>query len=188
MKGLIRSDGVVATADRPRGSVHEMLRHRYVANPSTLVPVGGALPNGLRLRQPRADDTEALAELMMSAYIGTIDYHEETVEDAGDEVARWFAAEPYRATSLVAVDGDRLVSGVLNSLIDGNPLIGYVMTTAERKGRGLARALVATAVQSIFADGHEHVSAWVTDGNVPSERLFARLGFVVAAGLETERI
>lgn len=138
------------------------------------------------MRQPVEGDHQELAELMMAAYVGTIDYDGETVEDAGDEVARWFANEAYRSTSLVALDEGGLVSGVLNSLIDGDPLIGYVMTSAERKGRGFARALLETAVLAVFADGHDRVSAWITDGNVASERLFARAGFVVVDTFETD--
>jgi RimJ/RimL family protein N-acetyltransferase len=176
--------------ERPRrdpfGSVAEMLRHRYDVTPSTFTPAGGLLPNGLQLREPVPDDHTGLAALMLSAYVGTIDYEGETLADAGDEVARWFANEAYRAASLVALERDHIVGGVLNSLIDGVPLIGYVMTSAERKGMGIAGVLVETALQAIFVDGHRRVSAWITEGNVPSERLFTRLGFVVVDTFETD--
>jgi GNAT superfamily N-acetyltransferase len=127
-------------------------------------------PAGIRdaaadaVRQPHPDDLEALAELMLSAYRGTIDDDGETLEDAIREVRSFFDGAPLLEASLVAEDRAGLRSACLVSRYDGSPLVAYVMTRPGSKGRGHAGRLL-------------RVLAAITDGNTPSERLFRRLGF-----------
>ena len=50
-------------------------------------------------------------------------------------------------------------------------------TSAARKGQGLGAEAVLTSLRRLSRDGVDEVGAVITDGNLASERLFARLGF-----------
>jgi RimJ/RimL family protein N-acetyltransferase len=129
---------------------------------------------GIRPISP--DDLEALAALMLDAYIGTIDYEGEDLQDAVDEVGEYLKGMPLLDHSYaVEVDGD-LSSAVLVTLIEDRPFIGYVMTRAAHKNHGLARTVTSHALASLARAGHDKVVFYVTDGNRPSEALFRSLG------------
>lgn len=124
-------------------------------------------------------DLEALAELMLDAYVDTIDYDDEDLEDALDEVRSFFGGTPQCEHSYVAIVDDVVASAILVSLVDGTPFIGYVMTASDYKNQRLARRLATEAITSLAASGYERVVLYITDGNRPSERLFRSVGAVV---------
>ncbi|HET7678448.1 MAG TPA: GNAT family N-acetyltransferase, partial [Candidatus Limnocylindrales bacterium] len=136
-----------------------------------------ATPLRIRLRHPTRADVQRLADLMLDAYRGTIDYEGEVIEDAVREVEGWMtspAALPEHSF-IREVDGV-FVSAVLVSR-GATPLISYLMTAARWKGQGLAESLLRAAMRSLAAAGEERVELWVTDGNVPAERVYRNLGF-----------
>jgi len=146
----------------------------------------GNLPRGmgaLALRLAQLTDVPGLAELMISAYRGTIDYDDESVEDAVDEVEAYLAGErggePLLEESRLAFVGDQLVGACLAGMWDerGAPLISYIMTRAEWKNRGVARYLLGAVLQALQEKGYAEVRAAITVGNTPSEQLFAGMGF-----------
>lgn len=131
------------------------------------------------VRPPTTADRDALAQLMLDAYVGTIDYDGETIFEAGAEVDGWFAStEPLPAQSLVAVEAGAIVSAVLLSRVDGVPLVAYLFTDPAWKGHGLGEGLMRALMASLAAAGDERVHLWVTAGNTPAERIYERLGFV----------
>ena len=129
-------------------------------------------------RSLRPSDREALAQLMLDAYIGTIDYEGETLADAIREVDDWFAGSPMLEHSMAIVLHDRLVSAVLVMELDGAPFIAIVMTHPDEKKAGLARSAVEASLASIRRAGHRRATLSITKGNVASERLFASVGAV----------
>lgn len=154
-------------------------RHEYRleldAMPQAPLPLAAAA-----VRIPSTEDADALAELMLDAYRGTIDYDDETLEDARSEVARYLAGSPVLECSSVWVaDDDRLASALLVSLWPSRscPIVSYVMTAADQKKRGLASLLLVRLLATLAANGHGEVRAVITEGNAPSETLFARAGF-----------
>ena len=137
---------------------------------------------GLPTRHPTADDSEALAVLMLDAYQGTIDADgSETLDVARDEVRGYLAGDPLLEHSFVALNAEGPVAAVLVGRHEGIPLIGYVMTSASHKGRGLATALTVLALASLHAAGERRAHLWVTRGNTHAERIYERLGFTDAA-------
>lgn len=137
---------------------------------------------GLLLRHPTATDSEGLAVLMLDAYQGTIDSSGETLDDARNEVRSFFeqvVTPPLLDCSWVAQAGAGLAAAALAVFWTrhGCPLIAYVITRAAHKQHGLARLLVAHSLACLCAVGYAEVRAVITEGNLPSERLFARLGF-----------
>lgn len=164
-----------------RGCFHKGMpvRHQYrlEALPDQATPP----PKGATLRPPVADDRIDLARLMLDAYLGTIDYDGEGIDEAVAEVAGYLAGSPLLEQSVLAVvDGD-IASACLAGRHDGGAIIGYVMTAAAHKGRGLGRLVTETALTLLREAGHDTVDAWITEGNTPSERIFTGLGFRVVA-------
>lgn len=159
-------------------------RHEYALDLSALdrrgVPV--TVPH-LELRAAQPTDSDALAELMLEAYRGTIDYDGETLEDAIDEVHAYLAGEgggePLMDASRLAYAGPTLAGACLASFWPewGQPLIAYVVTRADWKNLGVGRQLLWSVLQAPREQGHREIRAFITEGNTPSERLFRRMGF-----------
>jgi GNAT superfamily N-acetyltransferase len=137
------------------------------------------LPDGLRLRSVTGGDDAALAQLMERAYAGTIDEHLGGNSDGAVEVAGWRSETALEEVSVAVVDADDTVlAASMCSGIPGRDVwISYVVTAPAWKGRGLATAAVAESVRRIRERTDAEVRAGVTDGNLPSERLLARVGF-----------
>lgn len=77
---------------------------------------------------------------MLDAYVGTIDYEDETLEDAMGEVTSFLDDDRALLDRSYLVEDDGMIaSAVLVSLSEGRPFIGYVMTRASHKNHGLAR-------------------------------------------------
>ncbi len=138
---------------------------------------GSTTPSpGLAVRNVVPTDLEGLAGLMLDAYRGTIDSEDEDYEDAVTEVGAFLDGDPLLEHSYIALDGDEVASAVLVSEYDGEPFIGYVMTLPGHKNQRLARHLVRLAMASLGDDGHTRIVLYITQGNTPSERLFASVG------------
>jgi RimJ/RimL family protein N-acetyltransferase len=153
----------------------------YLVTRDRYRPSGRELPEAMLLRVPSLDDRDQLASLMLDAYIGTIDYEGEDLDGAGGEVDRYLAAEAHLPSSRVVEREGVIQSGVLLGKIAGLPMVGYVMTRAAVKNRGLASVLVDGAAAATWDDGHTDLRAFITAGNTPSEKLFLRAGFRVIA-------
>lgn len=124
------------------------------------------------------DDLLPLSRLMLDAYRGTIDYDDETLEDALGEVSSFFDGVPLLDHSLQIKLEGRPVSAILVSEHGGDAFIGYVMTDPAHKGRGLATEMANRALASLQTAGYERVVLYITNGNKPSERVFSGLGAI----------
>lgn len=155
-------------------------RSLYVRDPGGPA-VDRPLPSGYTLRPVAADDDQALGRLMERAYAGTIDEDLGDNNDGAVEIADWRATGAVPAASVVALEAEgslRSASLVSHGENDDTLWIGYVISDPGTKRVGLATAVVAASLTALHAsDAHAVVSAGVTDGNVPSEKLLARLGF-----------
>lgn len=136
-----------------------------------------------QLRSVRPTDVSSLAELMIDAYHGTIDYDGETYEDALGEVNAFLAGErgglPWLDMSYLAFVDQRLVGTCLVSEWQERqlPIIAYVMTSADWKKRGIGRRLICKVLVDLKQKGYPEVRAVITEGNKPSEDLFLKIGF-----------
>jgi RimJ/RimL family protein N-acetyltransferase len=140
----------------------------------------GELPPGLAVRPVADADDPALGDLMERAYAGTIDEDLGDNDDGAVEIADWRSSGAVGEASFVVADHeDRPVSASLVSRsADGTYLIGYVITAPDWKGRGLATAALAAALDRLLRAPGTRVLAGVRDGNTASERLLSGLGFV----------
>jgi len=133
--------------------------------------------HGFPIRAVVPADLAGLARLMLDAYVGTIDYDGENLDDATGEV-RSFLDDPDSLLdrSYIVEDEGEIVSAVLVSMSQHMPFIGYVMTLPSHKKRGLAHLVVTHALGRLADDGHQRVVLFITDGNTASENLFRSLG------------
>lgn len=122
------------------------------------------------------DDRDALATLMLAAYRGTVDDEGEDLDDAYAAVDDYLGriVRPY---SFVLDTGDGVVGMCFVVEVDGRQYVDPIAVDARVKHGGIGRALVAMTLASLADAGVTEVGATITDGNVPSERLFTRLGF-----------
>jgi hypothetical protein len=154
----------------PSRSLYRLEQGRAVVRP---------LLDGPRLRTVTVADDDALAGLMERAYAGTVDEDLGGNSDGAVEVAGWRASGALAEVSVAVVDAhDKLLAA---SMCSGSwhreVWISYVITEPAWKGQGLGTAAVAESIRLIRERSGVDVFTAVTDGNVPSERLLATVGF-----------
>jgi len=131
------------------------------------------------VRSINPGDLRALANLMLGAYAGTIDYDGEDLDDAVGEVRSYMEnGHPLLDRSHVVESDGAIISAVLVSVSDDTPFIEYVMTAPDYKSLGLGRLVTAASLVALAQDGYEKVVFYITEGNLPSEALFRAVGAV----------
>jgi hypothetical protein len=158
----------------------ERTKLRYEIDLTSPVPVPDA--GNASVRSVTRDDLDRLARVMLDAYVGTIDFEDEDLDDAVDEVRSYLDRGPLLEHSFVAEVGGEMASAVLLSLSDNTPFIGYVMTLPAHKGEGLARLVTTSSMSSLAGDDHRRIVLYITEGNVPSEALFRSVGAIPTPG------
>lgn len=134
-------------------------------------------------RNPSIEDQQFIAELMLDSYRDTIDYDGETIDDALREVESYFSGLRDDSTWLNRswlgfVEDSLACASLVRFWKDRNaPIIAYVMTASQWKGKHLARLGVTRSLQSLPGKNYTKVYAIITEGNLPSERVFTRIGF-----------
>ncbi len=162
----------------------ENQRTQYVLTLSDLtLPQPPTTNFPLTLRALYPTDSEAVAVLMLEAYRGTIDDSGETLADAHDEVHAYLVGQrggpALLQESCLGFVNNQLVAACLvtQGETGQHPLIAYVMTHAAWKKQGIGRVILIATLQALTRRQHPAVYAVITQGNIPSERLFAGLGF-----------
>lgn len=121
-----------------------------------------------------------IAELMVEAYTATIDFEDDTVDDAVRELsvaASGEYGEPLRQHWLEVVrDDGSPCAAIICTRLSGIPFVAFTFTSHGDTGRGLATTLVADVATALKAEGESSFSLGVTVGN-PAERIYERLGF-----------
>ena len=141
-------------------------------------------------RNPSLADQQILAELMLDSYRNTIDYDGETIDDAMREVESYFSGLRDDSTWLNIswlgfVEDSLACASLVSFWKDRNaPIIAYIMTASQRKGKHLATLGVLRSLHSLAENKHAKVYAVITAGNVPSERVFTRIGFERVAPIQ----
>lgn len=118
-----------------------------------------------------------LAVLMLDAYRGTTDDEGEDLADAREAIDHYLETMVAEA-SFVMIEARRPMAFSFVVVVDGRRYIDPVVVAAEHKRRGVGRSAVVASLHALADLGVTEVGATITDGNVPSERLFASLGFV----------
>ena len=156
----------------------ESVKHLYTVDLQQKIADEPASQIITELRSPARDDLETLGQLMLDAYMGTIDDEGEGLAEAYDEVEAYFDDAPLLAASYIAFVDEAAVSAILLSVWRGDPLVGYVMTHPAYKNQGLAGVVLRVALQSLADARWAKVYAFITEGNTASEALFRSAGAV----------
>jgi len=131
-------------------------------------------------RNPRPEEREPLARLMLAAYRGATDDEGETIAEALQEVDNVLvsADRPFipEASFVIAVDA-ALASASLISLFRGAPLVTHIMTHPNYKRRGLGISALLSSANVLREQGWSSLSLYVTDSNAPALALYRKLGF-----------
>lgn len=127
-----------------------------------------------------AVDINAMGAAFLDAYLDTIDYEGEDIEDAIAEVGNLFAGA--YGKFLPEVSGCILESGSVASALFaaecGNGVfIPYVITTKKNSGRGFATRLIKRAILQAKNGGYRFIDLYMTKGNDKAEGIYRRLGF-----------
>jgi len=130
------------------------------------------------IRQVVPADAEALAELMLEAYRGTIDDEGEEIEEAREAIDDFFSDAPLLGASMIACVDGAVASAVLVISLDDRPFISFVVTHPAHQRTGLATQVVTAACRQLVDAGENEVGFAITDGNVASESLFGGLGAI----------
>ncbi len=141
------------------------------------------LPVGATIAPIHDAERPEIAHLMVAGYRGTIDFDDETDDDALEELRGAIAGAnglPIRDVWLVARTADgEAVAAIATIRWREMPFISYVFTTAAEKRRGYAGALIQHAAATLEAAGESEIVLFVTVGN-PARSLYERLGFIEA--------
>jgi hypothetical protein len=157
-------------------------RHLYrLSLPTSQTVLDTDHPTAGSLRNPSPEETEALAELMLDAYRGSVDAHGETTDDALSEVEGYFLGkmgEPLIDSSWVYDNNGTLLAACLITERDGGPLLAYLMTRSPWQRRGLASYVLRQSILSLQDARHESLSCIISEGNSDAEAILEQFGFV----------
>jgi ribosomal protein S18 acetylase RimI-like enzyme len=159
-------------------------RYEYCLSLSLNHELDGELSAADRpLRKLTQKDTAILAGLMLDAYRDTIDYEGETLDQATDEIKRYFEGAygpPLHDCSWLYLREGMLGAACLVSWWEKRkaPLVAFVMTRAQWKRTGLGGLVLRETLRSLIEREYPKVRAVITEGNTPSEGLFNRFGFL----------
>ena len=148
--------------------------YRSAGLPASLAATTDQQPAAIR--PVAATDYGAVAALMLDAYRGTIDDEGEGDAEAKAAIDHYFANIEWQHSCVLENDAGILAMSFVVT-VDGRRYIDPVATSAASKRRGHGRTAVLASLRSLASDGCDDVGAVITDGNVPSERLFRSLGF-----------
>ena len=141
------------------------------------------LNSGIRIIEVSTQHIDEIGKLMYDSYLNTIDYDNETPEDAKQEVISTFSGkygELILESSYVAVSSENeLISAALFVLnaATGYPLLAFTMTDPRFQGQGLCKLLVQKGLGILANRGQTICELVVTEGNTNALRVYQSLGF-----------
>jgi ribosomal protein S18 acetylase RimI-like enzyme len=192
-----RSMGSVLTVERFPASYSSLFagtgfqqntRTRMIADLEGYVPREVALPEGVRLRRVFFDDEMAVAAMIYNNYMGTRD--DEMVSADRAQAAAIIKAMFHNDycfldsnCSALAVDeqgtpvGDVLVGDQSRTEDDRLAWVLDISLAAKWRGKGLGKALLASAMNRTGELGYTRIGLMVTIGNEGAQGLYRSMGF-----------
>lgn len=135
------------------------------------------------LKHITEDDLTKVAATMLDAYRGTVDQHEETLQEAICEVENIVndGYGPFISDASYWIEQNNEAAAVICiNLFDGRPLITEVFTGKKYHRNGLAKLLIKTSMNTLFHKGYDEIDLNVTVENSKALQLYESLGFVQA--------
>ena len=132
------------------------------------------------MRAPIEEDVAGLAALMLDAYLGTVDYEGESIEEALSEVRETVEGTkgPFLWTASRVIEREGLLaSACLVIRWREQPLVAFSMTRGRFKKKGLARACLLSSMKALREQGDTTLALFVTLSNEQAVSLYRSLGF-----------
>ncbi|USN48515.1 MAG: GNAT family N-acetyltransferase [Pseudobdellovibrionaceae bacterium] len=128
-----------------------------------------------------ADHVE-LGHVMYEAYLGTIDYSGESIEEAIEEVNGTLEGKYGKIINEACLQTkveDEIASAIVCNILEksGLPMITFAMTKAKFKGKGFSKKLIKEALMRLKDLGYKKCLLFVTDGNEPALSIYKKMGF-----------
>lgn len=142
-------------------------------------------------------DGPLLGTLLYDAYHGTIDDEGETPEEALKDMEETLAGKygPVLTTCsfLIEEQGHALAACVLTDwtrerIGEEQPLLTFLMTHPDTKGKGMATFLLKKSINALLAQGKKELVLFVTVGNDAAQHIYQKLGFHVEQEFEIHRV
>ena len=127
-----------------------------------------------------AADESDLGALMYRAYVETVDYEGETLEQAVAEVRKTICGEYGEfvpTCSKVGVRAGNLMCATLITRFQERPFVAFTFTHPAVTRQGLARECMQAAMAELYAQGERELRLVVTLANAPAINLYTSLGF-----------
>jgi GNAT superfamily N-acetyltransferase len=131
-------------------------------------------------RQADLKDIPSLGALMDRAYDGTIDHEGETPDQCTEEMNDTLTGKygPFlKDASFVMTADDKIICASLITFYKEKPLLAFSMTDPDFQKRGMAGFLIKRSINALADMGYSELYLVVTEGNLPAQNLYARLGF-----------
>ena len=162
------------------GFVARYSRMRMEASPLVKAP-----KPDVPMAHPEATDVDDMAVFLRAAYDGHMEQqfgmHVGGAEEWNEYVTSiWKGANGtyLPLASWLTRDDGGIAAISLASQWMGAPLVAEVGVRKDRRGQGLARALIVATMNALVDLGHDRLALYVTIGNDPAIRLYEFLGFV----------
>jgi ribosomal protein S18 acetylase RimI-like enzyme len=143
-----------------------------------LAAAGGRTGPDIRSFDPA--DVQTLGALMYRAYLNTIDYEGETLEQSIAEVVKTIQGDygPFVAScSMLVLRQGSPVSATLITRFENRPFVAFTFTDQAFAGQGLARMAMQAAMAELLRQGERELRLVVTLANAPAVALYTKLGF-----------
>lgn len=127
-------------------------------------------------------DIHELGEVMYEAYKGTVDYDDESIDDAIEEVKTTMKGKygrPLDSACLVIERNERIASAIIFTWDkkQNMPLLTFSMTRALQKGKGFATKLINEGLMRLKDLDYSKCCLIVTEGNEPAYSIYKSIGF-----------
>lgn len=190
---LLRSGGaeaITASFDEPYGKDFEALGFRRVfARMRMEAPTTRFPPGGIPLKPPEEAEIPGLSHFFMEVYAGHLEQsygmHVGSEEDWRNYITGILRGEAGRfmpEASFVSLEEGHLTGAILVSQWMGSPLIAELGVAADRRRRGVARALLSAASTRLAGLEEPRWALYVTEINEPAIALYRGQGFAPAGG------
>jgi len=148
-----------------------------------------AAPISVKLQPPEEDEVLGLTKFLMDVYEGHME-QQYGIHTGPEEEWRGYVAGLFKGdsgqfmpdASHVALEGDRIVGAILITHWMGMPLVAELGVAKDRRGRGLGRALLETAMGRLAGRDEPRLALYVTVGNDPALGLYRSMDFVQVGG------
>lgn len=128
------------------------------------------------------NDFSELGDVMYEAFKGTIDYDDESREDATVEVKNTLEGKYGKIVAdacLKIKEQEEIASAIVYNILeeDNLPMMTFAMTREKFKRKGFSQQLIKESLMKLKDLGYKECLLFVTEGNKPAVSIYKKVGF-----------